>query len=154
MIREEGWYVTGGEGSTAATMRYWMPTGIRGYWSAPCYVDDPETIRTKARATYGETQDVTAGARVTFEQGYATVRAVWEGMPAAMGTPVVLKSRAEDARELRMLAAALSYNSVPSEAVVKHRLHEIAMRIESGYYSSTGPRHGARPAVSVVVRPN
>lgn len=160
--REEGWYVTGGSGTPAATMRYWMPTGIRGYWSAPCYVDDPEAIRTKARSTYGETQDVTAGPRVTFEQGYATVRAIWDGMAAAMaGNAEVsaaidryvdaahLHERAADIALLRGLAEV--FDDTPRQK----RLEEIANRIESGYYSSTGPRYEARPAVSVIVlKPN
>lgn len=43
----------------------------------------------------------------------------------------------EDAKTLRLHAAGLTYNDSQAEAVAKHRLHEIAMRIETGFYGKT-----------------
>ena len=42
----------------------------------------------------------------------------------------------EDAEQLRYHAASLTYNDTTAEGEAKHRLHEIAMRIETGYYVS------------------
>ncbi len=42
----------------------------------------------------------------------------------------------EDAEQLRYHAASLTYNDTTAEGEAKHRLHEIAMRIETGYYAS------------------
>lgn len=59
---------------------------------------------------------------------------------------------AEDASYLKAVAANLSYNDERFKAVRKHRLNEIAMRLESGYYSAAlastteataGPASGA-----------
>jgi hypothetical protein len=41
----------------------------------------------------------------------------------------------EDARQLRLHAAGLTYSDTTAEAEAKHRLREIAMRIETGYYT-------------------
>lgn len=41
----------------------------------------------------------------------------------------------EDARQLKLHAAGLTYNDTTAEGEAKHRLHEIAMRIETGYCS-------------------
>ena len=41
-----------------------------------------------------------------------------------------------DAAALRLHAAGLSYNDAEAEAVAKHRLNEIATRIETGYYAN------------------
>ena len=45
----------------------------------------------------------------------------------------------EDAKQLRYHAASLTYNDTNAEGEAKHRLHEIAMRIETGFYTSTAP---------------
>ena len=45
----------------------------------------------------------------------------------------------EDAKQLRYHAAGLTYNDTNAEGEAKHRLHEIAMRIETGFYTSTAP---------------
>lgn len=41
----------------------------------------------------------------------------------------------KDAAYLRLYASNLSYNNETLEAATKHRLLEIAMRIETGYYN-------------------
>lgn len=51
----------------------------------------------------------------------------------ALYAPIGRQAR-EDARQLRLHAAGLTYNDTTAEAEAKHRLHEIAMRIESGFY--------------------
>jgi hypothetical protein len=52
-------------------------------------------------------------------------------------------SSRDDAKFLRYFAASLTYNDTKAEGEAKHRLHEIAMRIETGYYAKAeGGSHG------------
>lgn len=44
------------------------------------------------------------------------------------------KYRELDSKFLKDKASNLSYNKSAGEAVLKHKLHEIAMRIETGFY--------------------
>ncbi len=46
----------------------------------------------------------------------------------------------EDANTLRYIASELSYNESKSEAKLKHSLYEIAMRIETDFYSKKEPK--------------
>lgn len=57
------------------------------------------------------------------------------------GTEERFAERRADAEYLRSIARGLSYN-VKGEAVRKHRLNEIAMRIDTGFYSAAWPFHG------------
>ena len=52
--------------------------------------------------------------------------------------PIRRKESLEDAKQLRFHAASLTYNDTTAEGEAKHRLYEIAMRIESGYYAMQG----------------
>lgn len=46
----------------------------------------------------------------------------------------------EDATTLRYIADKLSYNGSEGEAKIKHHLNEIAMRIETDFYSKKEPK--------------
>ena len=46
----------------------------------------------------------------------------------------------EDATILRYIADKLSYNGSEGEARIKHQLNEIAMRIETDFYSKNKPK--------------
>ena len=46
----------------------------------------------------------------------------------------------EDATILRYIADKLSYNGSEGEAKIKHQLYEIAMRIETDFYSKQEPK--------------
>lgn len=46
----------------------------------------------------------------------------------------------EDATTLRYIASELSYNESESEAQIKHKLYEIATRIETDFYSKKEPK--------------
>lgn len=46
------------------------------------------------------------------------------------------QARRTDAETLRCVAADLTYSDSVLEAKRKHRLYEIAMRIETGYYDA------------------
>jgi len=45
----------------------------------------------------------------------------------------------EDAEILRVIARGLSYNGAENEGRAKHKLFEIAMRMEAGFYGATQP---------------
>ena len=46
----------------------------------------------------------------------------------------------EDCKTLRYIADKLSYNESEGEARIKHQLYEIAMRIETDFYSKKEPK--------------
>ncbi len=54
---------------------------------------------------------------------------------AAVYAPVPREDAYEDAEQLRYHAASLTYGDTTAEGEAKHRLHEIAMRLDTGYYS-------------------
>lgn len=46
----------------------------------------------------------------------------------------------QDANTLRYIADKLSYNDSEGEAKIKHQLNEIAIRIETDFYSKQEPK--------------
>lgn len=58
-----------------------------------------------------------------------------------------MNTKQEDVGTLRYIASELSYDNSPEEAKLKHRLNEIAMRIQTGYYSKLGQTEQKVPAL-------
>lgn len=72
-------------------------------------------------------------SRLTGAEADELVAMFAEQVIASMGG--VTTHEREDAKLLRCHAAGLTYNDTKAEGEAKHRLYEIAMRIETGYYS-------------------
>lgn len=62
------------------------------------------------------------------------LRGISEGVHPSYPNEYIKKraSKIEDAHFLKAMASILSYSG--NEAITKHRLYEIAMRIETGFY--------------------
>lgn len=127
--REEGWYVT-----EAGMMRYWRP----GTWSAPCWQDDDEVRRERAKNTVGESTPNVVGGRVcepsTFEAiarglGLAMrpVEVAWAAIPEQ---PRRANQQTADAAFLEQLSDIMWERMTPRAV----RVREIAHRIASGFY--------------------
>lgn len=58
------------------------------------------------------------------------------------------KERMEDSKFLRYMAASLTYNDTTVEAEAKHRLYEIAMRIDTNYYYPSEDKNAMKAEIA------